>query len=526
MSDLLHKKSILQKTFQVGGNTLVSRFLGLAREILLMRFLGVGVVADAFTTAFMIPNSLRKIFAEGALTAAFVPTFVTLFHKGGKEKADELMSLAFLFFEGLVLILCVLVMLQPEYTISIIAPGFSPEQVAATIPCLRILMPFIFFISTSSLLAGALQSVNQFFLPAFCPVLLNVVFIGGILGCLAYGLSVEYLCYAILFGGFIQLVLHVIKYVSLGFSLRMPEPSTIGSFVQVLAKFLLCFLSMSVMELSLIIDQRFASYLAVGSVTLIKYASRFMGIPLGVFGVAFSTILLPHFTRVHITDPKRLHFYLAESMKFVFWVTIPATIIMGYLSENIFVTLFVSSSKKFPVALIPEAGLLLMTFLAGLFFFSINKILFNLYYSFHDTRYPMGIAVIATACNVAANYALVGTFGTIGLALGTCVSGITQTVLSLFFLKYRHGFTLSLKEFFEFVIRYSLQLAVILIPFYWIYKAVHQAVVRACVASPKAAFFFIESFGFWVWVAPLIIVAFGVLYLTRKQFKVQLYFLD
>jgi putative peptidoglycan lipid II flippase len=283
---------------------------------------------------------------------------------------------------------------------------------------------------------------------------------------------------------------------------------------------------MSVMELSLIIDQRFASYLAVGSVTLIKYTSRFMGIPLGVFAVAFSTILLPHFARVHITDPKRLHFYLAESMKFVFWVTIPATLIMGYLSENIFVTLFVSSSKKFPTALIPEAGFLLMTFLAGLFFFSINKILFNLYYSFHDTRYPMAIAIVATTLNVIANYAFVGPFGTIGLALGTCVSGITQTVLSLFFLKYRHGFTLSLKEFFDFALRYSVQLMAVLIPFYWIYKVVYQGVVRACGNSTKAAFFFIGSFGFWIWVAPLIIAAFGALYLTRKQFKVQLYFLD
>ena len=526
MSDLLHKKSILQKTIQVGSSTLISRFLGLAREILLMRFLGVGVVADAFTTAFMIPNSLRKLFAEGALTAAFVPTFVTLFHKGGKEKADELMSLAFLFFEGLLLALCILVVWHPEYTIGLIAPGFSPEQVAATIPCLRILMPFIFFISTSSLLAGALQSVNQFFIPAFCPILLNITFIGGILACLAYGLSVEYLCYAILFGGFLQLVLHVVSYFSLGFSFRMPTPDTAHSFIKMLTKFLFCFLSMSVMELSLIIDQRFASYLAIGSVTLIKYTSRFMGIPLGVFGVAFSTILLPHFSRVHISDPKRLHFYLAESMKFVFWVTIPATIIMGYLSENIFVTLFVSSSKKFPIALIPEAGLLLMTFLAGLFFFSINKILFNLYYSFHDTRYPMIIAIIATVLNVSANYALVGTFGTIGLAMGTCISGIAQTVLSLFFLKYRHNFTLSLKEFFEFVLRYSMQLAVIFIPFYWIYKSTHKLVEHVCGASSKALFFFIESFGFWLWVTPLIVIVFGMLYLTRKHFKVQLYFLD
>ncbi len=525
MSDVLQKKSILKKTFQVGSNTLVSRFLGLAREILLMRFLGVGVVADAFTTAFLIPNSLRKIFAEGALTAAFVPTFVTMFHKGGKEKADELMGLAFLFFEGIVLALCVLVTWKAQATIGIIAPGFSPEQVAATIPCLRILMPFIFFISSSSLLAGALQSVNHFFIPAFCPVLLNLMFIGGILACLTYDLSVEYLCYAILLGGLIQLIAHVVSYFRLGFSFAWAQKDTISSFGNVLLKFLLCFLSMSVMELSLVIDQRFASYLAVGSVTLIKYASRFMGIPLGVFAVAFSTILLPHFTRVHITDPKRLHFYLLESMKFVFWVTIPATLILGYLSEDIFVTLFASSSSKFPTALIPEAGMLLMTFLLGLFFFSVNKILFNLYYSFHDTFTPTAIAVVATVMNVITNWLLVGSLGTIGLAVGTCVSGITQMILSLVFLKTRHGFTLYLPEFFAFAVRYLLQLAVIFTPFYALYKIAFAGMVKVC-SAPTMAFFFLKSFGFWVWVAPLILLAFGVLYLTRREFGIQVYFLD
>ena len=153
MQEILSKQSILKKTVQVGGNTLVSRFLGLTREILLMRFLGVGVVADAFTAAFLIPNSLRKIFAEGALTAAFVPTFIKVHQKEGREKADALMSLAFLAFEGSVLLLCAIVMWKAEVAISIVAPGFSQEQVAATIPCLRILMPFIFFISSSALLS-------------------------------------------------------------------------------------------------------------------------------------------------------------------------------------------------------------------------------------------------------------------------------------------------------------------------------------------------------------------------------------
>lgn len=526
MSELLHKKSILKKTVQVGSNTLASRLLGLVREILLMRFLGVGVAADAFNAAFLIPNSLRKIFAEGALTAAFVPTFVASFHKGGKEKANELITLGFIFFESLVLLLCVLVIWQPEYTIKLLVPGFSPEQMAGTVQCLRILMPFIFFVSTSSLLAGALQSANHFFIPAFCPVLLNIVFIGGVLICLTYGLSVEYLCYAILFGGFLQLVAHIFQYFAVGFSFKKPEPDTMQSFKHVLKKFLPCFFSMSIMELSLIVDLRFASYLHVGALTLVKYTNRLMGIPLGVFAVAFSTILLTHFSKVHLIDPKRLHFYLVESMKFVFWVTIPATLIMCYFAENIFVTLFVSFSDKFPKALIPEAGQLLMAFLSGLFFFSINKILLNLFYSFHDTKYPTVLALVALGTNIVVNYLLVGPLGTVGIALGTCIGGVVQMVLSLVILKYRHGFTLYLTEFFEFAVRYLLQLLVVLIPLYWFYKALHQAVVYVCRTSPKASFVFLDSFGFWLWVMPLIVLGFGTLYLTRRQFKVQLYFLD
>ncbi len=526
MTDLMHKKNILQKLIQVGSTTLVSRFLGLAREIILMRFLGIGVAADAFNTAFLIPNSLRKIFAEGALTSAFTPTFVGLLHKEGKQKTDELMALAFLVFEGVVLALCILVSCNPEATIGLIAPGFSPDQVAATIPCLRILMPFIFFISSSALLAGALQSVNHFFIPAFCPVLLNIIFIGATLLCLAYGYSVEYLCYAILFAGLIWFMSHLVQYIMVGFSFRMPEATTWRSFRQVLTKFLPCFFSMSVMELSLVIDQRFASYLPVGSVTLIKYTSRFMGIPLGVFAVAFSTILLPHFVRVHIADPKRLNFYLLEAMKFVFWVTIPATIILGFLSKDIFVTLFASSSKNFPQEMVATAGFLLMTFLSGLFFFSINKILFSLYYSFHDTYYPTVIAVIATAVNIGSIYLLVGSLGIVGIAVGTCISGIVQTVLSLLFLKHKHKFVLSMREFFEFAVRYVAQLIALFIPLYGLYRVCYAGVAHLCMTSPAATFFFLKSFGFWFWVGPQILFVFGLLYFTRKAFNVQLYFLD
>ena len=302
------KRNLLLKTLQVGGNTFLSRMLGLTREILLMRFLGIEVFADAFTTAFMLPNSLRKIFAEGALTAAFVPTFVTLFKQKGKDDANKLMLLSFLVFETLLVLLCAAVMYYAPQTVHFIAPGYSAQQVAATVPLLRILMPFIFFISTSALLSGALHSVGHFFVPAFGPVLLNVVFIGALVTCLHFSLAASYLAWFILFGGLLQCIMHVITYFRLGFSFAVWDATTLQSFGHVMAKFFLCFLSMSVMEVNLFIDQRFASYLPVGSVTLIKYANRFMGIPLGVFAVAFSTILLPYFTKMKLEHPEKLNF--------------------------------------------------------------------------------------------------------------------------------------------------------------------------------------------------------------------------
>lgn len=519
------KKFIISKTVQVGGNTLVSRFLGLAREIILMRFLGVGVLADAFTAAFLIPNSLRKIFAEGALTAAFVPTFVTLFHKEGRERANQLMALSFVVFEGIVLLLCMVVMIYPAETTLLIMSGFSPEQVAATVPCLRILMPFIFFVSTSSLLAGAMNSVHHFFVPAFSPILLNIFFIGGTLACIAYGWPVEYLCYAIMFGGLAQFLLHIYAYFYEGFSFAFPTKETFCYFGDVVKKFLPCFVSMSVMELNLIIDQKFASFLHPGSVTLIKYSSRFMGIPLGVFAVAFSTILLPHFSRVRMYAPSRLSFYLLESMKLVLWVTLPATLIMGYLSEEIFQTLFASVSSKFPAAMVPEAGTMLLGFLLGLFFFSINKILFSLFYSMHDTRYPTIIAAVATVANIGLNYVLVNAFGGFGLAIATSISGAIQMLLCLLLLSRVHKFTLYPGRFGAFLLRYTLQVIIVLLPFLGLYH-VSLAAMNRLLTGNTMRFFFLKSFGYWIWVAPLMVACFFCLYVTRKLFKVKLYFLD
>ncbi len=525
MFKTLSRKSILHKTFQVGGNTLVSRLLGLTREILQMRFLGIGIANDAFNTAFMIPNSLRKMFAEGALTAAFVPTFVNVYKKDGTKEANGLMTLSLLAFESLVLIICALIMWKTEATLRLFAPGFSTEQIATAVPCLKILMPFIFFISTSSLLTGALQSAHHFFVPSFAPVLLNVFYIGGILICLAKGYTIEYLSWAIMTGGFIQFLLHVWMYIKLGFSVAMPSQESYKSFLRILAKFLPCFFSMSVMEINLIIDNVFASYGSVGTVTLIKYTSRLMGIPLGVFSTAFSTILLPHFSRVAMYAPRRFSFYILEASKFILWVTAPATLIMCYLADDIFLTLFASSSSKFPLEIVPVAGWMLIGYLIGLFWISVNKILLTLFYSFHDTRRPMYTAIIATILNYGFNFVFFSWWGGLGIPFATTLSGIVQMLISLYLLNKYHNFTLYIGKFLRFAMRYLLQMFVIAIPAFGLYKLVRHSVETFC-TSQWLQFFMMKSFGYWVWAVPVILIYFYGLYTTKKFFKVKLYFLN
>jgi putative peptidoglycan lipid II flippase len=521
MSQVLHKKSIMKKTIQIGSSTLISRFLGIIREYLMVRYLGAGAGSDAFVTAFKIPSSLRKIFAEGALSAAFLPSFVSALRKKESD-AYSLMSLAFVLFEGSLLVLCGIIMIFAPTIIGFIAPGFSAEQVALTVPLVRILMPFIFFISSSALLAGALQAVGNFFVPAFGPILLNIVFIFGLLICWFLQLPVAYLCFFILFGGFLQFVQHILAYFKLNFSFGRITTHTWHSFSGILAKFFMCLLSMSVMEINLFIDTSFASYLPVGNITLIYYANRFMGIPLGVFAVAFSTILLPHFSRIGTYAPKRLNFYLLESAKLIFWVTLPCTLAMIFFADKIFTTLFLSDFFSLQQA--HEAGAILTAFVIGLFFFAYNKIILNIYYAMHETKIPSIISILSTFVNIILNFVLMGLLKAPGLALATTIAGIIQTGLLLYYLNRSFAIHGYFYQFFRFAIRYSFQVVAMGTVFLLLYYGGQH--LLATQAPQPIAHFFLDKIGFWLWAGPLCLLAGLLLYLYSGLFGVRLYFLD
>ncbi len=515
------RKSIINKTLQVSGSTLLSRLLGIIREVLMVKYLGASAISDAFLTAYKIPNSLRKIFAEGALSAAFIPTIVQVVRQKGRSAVNSLITLGFLVFEGMVLVLCVLIMWQAEFVLRLIAPGFSEQQIINAIPYLQILMPFIFFLSSSALLTGALQSVGHFFVPAFSPVLLNIVFIGALIICKGFNLPVTYLCWFILFGGFLQLIAHIITYFSLHFSFGRIQKKDLAAFGVVLGKFGLCLPSVSIMEVSLFIDTSFASYLPDGSISLINYANRFMGIPLGVFAVAFSTVLLPHFSRVSAYAPKRLQFYLLESIKLVWWVTLPVSLLMIFFADKIFLTIFLS---KITLAQAYEASHILIAFVIGLFFFALNKILLNVYYALHVTWVPGVVSLIATVINIGLNWLLMPPLQSVGLALATTIStGFVQTLLLLAVLYWQFNFNVYPKQLALFIARYSLQVIVLTLPFLGFYFSL----LRIMQLLPEdLANFFVARIGFWFWVGPLACLYMVSLWYLRSYFKVRLYFID
>ncbi|MCL4360840.1 murein biosynthesis integral membrane protein MurJ [Candidatus Dependentiae bacterium] len=538
MQTKLSRKNLLQKTAQIASSTLLSRLLGLVREVLQIRYLGFGAIPDAFVTAFKIPNTLRKVFAEGALSAAFIPTFVSMLKKGeDKRQINKLITLTFVAFQISLFLFCFLIFCKTEFVLSILVPGFHGERLAYAVQLTRVLIFFILFISSSALFGGALNAVGHFFVPAFGQVVINVVYIGGLLLCLFFKLPIYYLAYFILLAGFTQLIMHLIAYLKYDLSFERPDEKTWHYFKQAVFKFLPVLFSTSIIEINLWIDQAFASYMKVGDVSLLSYSWGFTRIALGVFAVAFSTTLLPYFTRIASYAPKRLSYYLLESTKFVLWVTLPVTIFMMSFSYKIFYTIF--HCKDFCLDAVIRAQYIMIAFLIGLFFFSLNKILLNIYYGLHETFIPTLISAGGTCVNTLLNFVLIKHLQTYGLALATSLAAILQTIVFIYVLHKYYKFNLYINDFILFLMRLLLQMLFICTVFATIYFGIYYLIdflvtnnlliklpIIDLVMNLNPRDFLINGLGLWMWVSPLAVFMFLLMYRTRKLFKLKIYFLN
>lgn len=518
MSLHLNKRSILKYTAQVGGLTFLSRVLGIIREALLVRFFGVGALCDAFLTAFRIPNTLRHIFAEGALSASFVPAFVKSVKNNDREEANGLMTLSFIFFEGILLFLYAFVLFKTELVIRSIAPGFSAEQTAYAIPFLRLLFPIILIISSSSLLAGALQSMNHFFIPAFGTPLWNIIYVATLVFCMFFKLPAAVLCGGILLGAFAGFLLHVHMYYSLGFKFGRITQQSWDVFRAVLTKFFPGLLGVGIIEINLFVSGIFASFLPEGSITLLYFGQRFMNVPIGMFAVAFSSILLPHFSRVTLYAPKRLNFYILEATKFVSWVIIPTILFLMFCSENIFITFLGSKATSENIF---QAKWILISYLCGLLFLCLNKVLLNVFYAMKDTAATSMAVLVSASINILADIIGIYFFGVYGIAAANTLAGFSLTLMCFYLLRKRHQFRFYAGNYFNFLGRYILQLFIAV----GVFIVAYATIMHRAITSPMGQFSS-TGLGYWLIVPSLALVCMIVVFISRKRFGVELYFLN
>lgn len=336
--------NLLKALATVGSMTFLSRILGFVRDTLVARVFGAGVETDAFFTAFKIPNLLRRLFAEGAFSQAFVPVLAEYKNRKGHEATQALVNHVATLLLLVLLGVTLLGMLAAPVVVYISAPGFyaDPAKFDLTVNMLRIIFPYILFISLVALAGGILNTYSKFSVPAFTPVLLNLAFIFGTLVMAKYfHPPVMALAWAVLLGGALQLAFQVPHLKKIGllptFSLNLRDEG-VWRILKLMGP---AVFGVSIAQISLLINTIFASYLETGSVSWLYYADRLMEFPTGMLGVALGTILLPSLAK-HYADASHDEYsrLLDWGLRLTLILALPAAVALAVLAVPLISGLF------------------------------------------------------------------------------------------------------------------------------------------------------------------------------------------
>lgn len=411
--------NLLKSLAAVSSMTMMSRVLGFVRDAIIARFFGAGASADAFFVAFKLPNLLRRIFAEGAFSQAFVPILAEYKSQQGEEATRTFIA----FIAGMLTLILALVtvagIVAAPWIIYVTAPGFSEDadKFILTTSLLRVTFPYIFLISLASLAGAILNTWNRFSVPAFAPTLLNVsmIFFAAFLAPY-FDPPIMALAWAALVGGILQLVYQLPHLKKIGM-LVLPRLSFKNSGVwRVMRLMGPAIIGVSVSQISLIINTIFASFLQSGSVSWMYYADRLMELPSGVLGVALGTILLPSlaksFTSGNHEEYRRL---MDWGLRLCFLLALPCAVALAILSEPLTVALFqYGNFTAFDAAMTQRA---LMAYCVGLMGMIVVKILAPGFYSRQDIKTPVKIAIATLILTQLMNLVFIGPLQHAGLAL-------------------------------------------------------------------------------------------------------------
>lgn len=424
---------------------LISRIFGLIRDIVMTNYFGTTGVADAFRVAFQIPNFLRLLFGEGALSAAFVPIYNDIGIKKGKDYqirfAINVLSLLTVFLS----ILSIAGILLTPLLVKIIAPGLEESIQLLTIRLTRLLFPYLFLIGLSSTLISILNSHDFFFLPGLSSAFLNI----GMIGCLGGFVilnqaanmeeMVFYWSYGVLIGGFMQTIINFPLLKKLGYRIQINLSTHGEALTAVWRRLIPGAIGIAVRQINLVVDTLLASLLVTGSIAALGYGNRLVQLPMGIFGVAAGVAVLPLFSRfVAEKDWKGFQESLRFSTISLSFIMLPITAIIAGLGKDMIRLFFMRGA--FDLKSVEMTYGALLCYSLGIFFYSMNRLIIPAFYANKDTRTPVKVSVVIVVINVILNLVLMRILELAGLALATSISAAIQFIILRDLLNKRFGF--------------------------------------------------------------------------------------
>ena len=448
------RASVARNAGIVSAAIMASRVLGLIRDQVFAALFGAGLQYDAFLTAFRIPNLLRDLFAEGALSAAFVTTFSQTLAAKGEEAAFRLSNRVATAMMLLLGVICVVGWIAAPSIVYLLAPGFFdvPGKADLTIRLTRIMIPFLLFIALAAQAMGILNARHRFGVPALASAFFNV---GSIVGGLFFGFvagplvgigAIEGMAFGTLLGGFLQFAVQWPSLRRVGYRYRPMLSFTDPGVRQVLRLMGPAVIGAAAVEVNVFVNSNFAStiidpatgLIGNGPVSWLNYAFRFVQFPIGAFGVALSTATLPLISAAAArNDIPEFRRTLAHSLSLVFLLCIPSALGLAVLGQPIVGLIF--EHGRFTPFDTAETARALSAYSIGLAGYAAVRVLAPAFYALDDSRTPMLVSLFSIAVNYVMNALLVGPLGHVGLALSTSAVALANFALLLVFMRRRLG---------------------------------------------------------------------------------------
>jgi putative peptidoglycan lipid II flippase len=421
----------------VGAATMLSRVLGLVREQVMAALFGAGLATDAFNVAFRIPNLLRDLFAEGAMSSAFVPTFTQYQEQRGEAEAWTLGRQLMVTLLAVLLSICVVGWLLTPWLVRLVAPGFAsqPGKLELTVLLTRVMLPFLPAVALAAVAMGMLNARGSFAVPALAPTMMN-------LGMVVFGVAlipvvermgqpaILAMALGVVIGGLGQFAFQIPALHRAGFRLRLELPHGHPGVQRVALLMAPAAIGLAATQLNLFVSTLIASLLEQGSVSWLWYAFRIMQLPIGVFGVALATVSLPSLARAAVAqDMAALKSTLSATLRLVVLLTAPAALWLGVMAVPVIALLY-QHGRFGPLDTARTAGALVM-YCVGLPAFAAVGVLTRTFYALGDTRTPVRASFVSVALNLLLNLLFIGPLrglglGHMGLALATSVTSIAN----------------------------------------------------------------------------------------------------